>query len=284
MTWFKVDDGFHSHRKTLVTKAAAIGLWTVAGSWSSANLTEGFIPDAVLPRLLPGAKRLAKDLVECGLWERVDNGFTFHDWIDYNPTAEEVNADREAARERMRKLRARRRQDGPSSAETDGPRELEPPERSREHTANVRENFGRSSGGSSEEVRNPVPSRPVPVPSANTSSQSSDGPYRVGQTDDDFDRLDEMITRLLGPLTAERITRDHAAWVRRTILDKGKGNVRNPQAYIRRTLQQDSRPYLPGAPTTTAASRTSAGRCPIHHTEEPCRGCAADRKARKDEA
>ncbi|GAA5046381.1 hypothetical protein GCM10023259_020220 [Thermocatellispora tengchongensis] len=278
MPWFRVDDGFHSHRKVLTTKAAALGLWVIAGSWSSANLTEGFIPKAVLPRLMPGAARLAKELVAAGLWIEADNGFTFHDWIDYNPTAEEVNADREAARERMRKLRARRRQDGASSAETDGPRELEPPQRSREHTANVRENFGRSSG----EVRNPVPSRPVP--SANTSSQSSISPYPVGGQDDDDDlrQVDEMVMRLLAPLAAQPVTPEHAAWVRKTILAKGRGRVQHKTAYVKRALEKDPRPYLPQRQTETPTP--AAGRCPIHHQDKPCRGCAADAKARKDEA
>ncbi|MEU7911352.1 hypothetical protein [Microbispora bryophytorum] len=279
MPWFRVDDGFHSHPKVLTTKAAALGLWVVAGSWSSANLTEGFIPKAVLPRLMPGAARLAKELVAVGLWIEADNGFTFHDWIDYNPTAEEVNADREAARERMRKLRARRRQDSASPAETNGPSEVEPLQRSGEHTANVRENFGRSS----EDVRNPVPSRPVP--SANTSSQSSIPPYPAGRTDDDdedFSEVDGMVMRLLAPLAAQPITPQHAAWVRRTILAKGRGRVQHKQAYIQRALEKDPRPYLPQR--QTEAPSTAAGRCPTHHQDEPCRGCAADAKARKDEA
>ncbi|WP_424533671.1 hypothetical protein ACOZ38_25380 [Sphaerisporangium viridialbum] len=279
MAWFKVDDAFHSHRKVMVARPAALGLWVVAGSWSSANLTGGFIPDAILPRLMPGAKKLAHELVACGLWIRdsngADSGFTFHDWDDYNPTADEVREDREAARQRMRNLRARRRG---QAAETDEPAAIEPPDK----TDNVRANSDRTTSERSRErspsVRNPVPSRPVPE--TNTSSQSSIPPYRAGQTDEDgYHQVDQMISRLLAPLAAAPITPQHAAWVRTTILAKGRGRVRNHEAYIRRALQSDPHAYLPEPPTTAAAP---AGRCSTHHQDEPCRSCAADRKARKD--
>lgn len=90
MTWFKVDDRFHSHPKVLATEPAALGLWVVAGAWSSANLLDGFVPDQALPRLLPGSEMLAEKLVTAGLWKRVRAGYQFHDWTDYNPSAEEV--------------------------------------------------------------------------------------------------------------------------------------------------------------------------------------------------
>ena len=90
MTWFRVDDAFHSHPKVLATSPAALGLWVIAGAWSSANLTEGFIPIAVLPRLLPDAEELAAGLVVAGLWRKRKAGYQFHDWTDFNPTREEA--------------------------------------------------------------------------------------------------------------------------------------------------------------------------------------------------
>ncbi|HEX6970236.1 MAG TPA: hypothetical protein VF174_15685 [Micromonosporaceae bacterium] len=92
MTWFRVDDRFHSHPKVLATEPAALGLWVVAGAWSSANLLDGFVPDQALPRLLPGSEMLAEKLVTAGLWRRIRGGYQFHDWTDYNPTAEQVRA------------------------------------------------------------------------------------------------------------------------------------------------------------------------------------------------
>lgn len=113
MTWFKVDDSFHSHPKVLAASPAALGLWVVAGSWSGANLSDGFIPDHVLPRLLADAATLAQELVTARLWRRVRGGYRFHDWAHFNPPAKAVLADREAARERMRAVRARRKE-GPT--------------------------------------------------------------------------------------------------------------------------------------------------------------------------
>lgn len=100
MVWFKVDDKFHSHnkvRKVLADDPAALALWVVAGSWSSDNLTDGFVPDHQLPWLIPaGADTLAQKLVTAGLWRRVRAGHQFHEWEEdgngdkRNPTREEV--------------------------------------------------------------------------------------------------------------------------------------------------------------------------------------------------
>lgn len=109
MTWFKVDDSFHSHPKVLAASPAALGLWVVAGSWSGANLSDGFVPDHALPRLLPDAASLARELVAAGLWKRIRGGYRFHDWSDFNPESTTVQADRAAARDRMRAVRARRK-------------------------------------------------------------------------------------------------------------------------------------------------------------------------------
>lgn len=95
MTWFKVDDSFHSHPKAMAASPAALGLWVVAGSWSGMNLTEGHVPAHVLPRLMPKAERLARELVAVGLWDRVETGFVFHDWTSYNPTRAEAIAARD---------------------------------------------------------------------------------------------------------------------------------------------------------------------------------------------
>lgn len=138
MTWFKVDDSFHSHPKVLAASPAALGLWVVAGSWSGANLSDGFIPDHVLPRLLSDSASLARDLVTAGLWKRARGGYRFHDWGDFNPQRETVEQDRRAARERMRKLRSGQK---PAGQAANG---------SPEHMANVRELFA-------------TPTRPDPI-------------------------------------------------------------------------------------------------------------------------
>jgi len=129
MPWFKVDDSFHSHPKVLAATPAALGLWVVAGSWSGANLSDGLVPDHVLPRLLPDSATLARELVAAGLWKRVRGGYRFHDWSDFNPQRTIIEEERKAARERMRKLRSGRK--GAAQAQSGSP----------EQEANVRDVF-----------------------------------------------------------------------------------------------------------------------------------------------
>lgn len=109
MPWFKVDDGFPTHRKVLAIprgqrRLAAVGAWTLAGAWSSANGTEGCIPDHVVDELGIPTKTV-QDLVTVGLWRTGDDGQQMHDFLDYNPSAEQVAADREAARRRQARAR-----------------------------------------------------------------------------------------------------------------------------------------------------------------------------------
>lgn len=105
--WFKVDDKFHSHskvRKALADDPASLALWVVAGSWSSDNSEDGFVPDHQLPWLIPaGADVLAQKLVAARLWRRVRGGYQFHDFGDWNPLADKVKAVREKRSEAGRK-------------------------------------------------------------------------------------------------------------------------------------------------------------------------------------
>lgn len=98
MTWFKIDDQLHDHRKVrVVDDLAAMGLWTLAGSWSGANRTDGFVPESVLRRWSGSWKRLAEKLVRAEFWTVAERdgerGFEFHDWSDWQPSKEETTTD-----------------------------------------------------------------------------------------------------------------------------------------------------------------------------------------------
>lgn len=108
MPWFKVDDTLFTHPK--VTKAGnrAIGLWVRAGSWSMSLLTDGFVPKHMIPTL--GASTAdARKLVDAGLWATArqdgEDGYRFHQWLERQPSREQVEADRAAARERQQRAR-----------------------------------------------------------------------------------------------------------------------------------------------------------------------------------
>jgi hypothetical protein len=108
MVWFKVDDTFHSHPKVQRCGLLAVGLWSVCGSYSACFRTDGFVPKRFVSGLSHGT-RAAAQLVAAGLWDPAERngelGWIFHDWHDYQPSAEEVEAKRQQARERQRRHR-----------------------------------------------------------------------------------------------------------------------------------------------------------------------------------
>lgn len=132
MPWFRVDDGFYSSRKvTQIPRSqrwSAIGLWTIAGTWSAKELTDGFVPDYQLDEL-GGLAADAESLVRVGLWDAVDGGFQFANWGEYQPTKKEVEESRKKEAERKRKWRESRDQsrgtkpgrDAGQSAESEHP-------------------------------------------------------------------------------------------------------------------------------------------------------------------
>lgn len=91
--WFKVDDSFFSNPKTAMLSDGATALWLRSGSWSAQQLTDGFIPARMVP-MFRGSDDSVRELCEVGLWERDDerDGYWFHDWGDYQPDVEEVDA------------------------------------------------------------------------------------------------------------------------------------------------------------------------------------------------
>lgn len=164
MPWFKVDDKLHSHVKAARAGLEAMGLWTIAGSWSMDQLTDGFVPDYIAARLHPKAKRLAAALVKAGLWDEAekdgDTGWQFHDWDEYQPTRDETEAKREAERERKRAWRAK---SSASASRGDG---------GRFQAVSQRDNHGDDLGDSHREstATRPDPTRPDPKESASALS------------------------------------------------------------------------------------------------------------------
>ena len=114
MPWFKVDDTLHSHPKVRRAGAAAVGVWATSGSFAMAYKTDGFGPAWYLESWGKTGVTAARKLVEVGLWSPAtkgeEKGWQFHDWDDYQPSSDEIERDREMARERQRKHRAQKRE------------------------------------------------------------------------------------------------------------------------------------------------------------------------------
>lgn len=108
MTWLKLDDGLLDHKK--VRRAirdgglGALGLH-VAGLLNAAKyLTDGFVEEEFVEEIFDLARvrsedargRLVNVLVKRELWLPDDRGgFSIHDYLDHNPSREQVEANRE---------------------------------------------------------------------------------------------------------------------------------------------------------------------------------------------
>jgi len=97
MAWFKVDDGFYTSHKVLSipreARLSAIGAWIMVGTWSADKMTDGKVPVYVL-RDFGVEFETMMHLIDAGLWisNEDDDYITFHDWCEYQPTREQLEA------------------------------------------------------------------------------------------------------------------------------------------------------------------------------------------------
>lgn len=163
MPWFKVDDGFHGHPKVIHLSPSAVGIWTLTGSWCANYLTDGEV-HANIVRRFGGTSEDIQELVDSELWiDNGDNTYQFKDWADYQPVKADVEAERAAARERMRQVRAAKKG-------------VKLPE---ERSENVQAN----NNGTSEKVR-VTPTQPSPSQSQSPSARKTTMPKDWAPTDE----------------------------------------------------------------------------------------------------
>ncbi|MDQ2628400.1 MAG: hypothetical protein M3Y90_15580 [Actinomycetota bacterium] len=129
MPHFRVDDAFHAHPKAQRVGDEAIGLWTRAGSYCMAYLTDGFVPEWWVKQQPKGTAK-AKKLVAVGLWidgqERDgEKGYQFHEFLGpgRQDSREKIEADRELARKRKQKSRRESQQESRQESQRDTPRD-----------------------------------------------------------------------------------------------------------------------------------------------------------------
>lgn len=110
MAWVRLEDGFMEHPKVIKAGPAAAWLFICGLGYANRNLTDGFIPSAVVPRLadLKGCATLARRLVDVRLWERADGGYQVHDYLAYQPSAARLKEERERSAARVEAWRKRR--------------------------------------------------------------------------------------------------------------------------------------------------------------------------------
>lgn len=140
MSWARVDDKLHMHPKAEKAGLESIGLWAVALSYCADMLTDGFVSDERCTKLVgdrKAAARLAVRLTSSGLWHRADEpcpsghqecdkyrqtepGYRFHDWDDYQPSREDVLAEKARKKANLRAHRDRMRSRKETAPETGG--------------------------------------------------------------------------------------------------------------------------------------------------------------------
>lgn len=130
MSWVRSDDQSSIHRKVRPLSDAAYRLNQEAREWCSRNLTDGRIAADEFPgSSCRATAKYAAELVRRGLWHKAGadhcgherceppgaDGYSIHDYLDYNPSAEQVARERAAKAERQRNWLAKKRGGGGST-------------------------------------------------------------------------------------------------------------------------------------------------------------------------
>ncbi len=121
MTWVRLDDASATHPKFVKAGLAAYGLWVAGLCYCNRYLTDGTIPKDALDILIPGtptkvlvdlARRLCANRVRPDgkpSWLEDGEQYRVHDFEKYQPSKEEIEAERHASRHRQKESRSRRR-------------------------------------------------------------------------------------------------------------------------------------------------------------------------------
>lgn len=242
MSWFKVDDSFYDHAKVFDAPDCAMALWIRAGCWSARNLRDGFVPAGMPARLCDDPDTAVRELLNRGLWRRAKDGYQFHDWSEYQPSAEKVRA-----------TRAKRAEAG----------RLGGLAKAGKQTA------GNLLDGCQEDAKqNSAPSRPVPSSVVSVVSQLSHR-YARDLDDDDFQkRLIGLNQRKCGTVLAAADVRTMAE----RILERGNGSVKDPQAYVIRAVENESDPVARWLPERLGGDAGSPPSMDLHKFEPDASG------------
>jgi hypothetical protein len=108
MSWVRIDDKTWSHPKFAGLSAGATRLWLFGLCWCNQQESDGFVPSAML-RVLRGSPADAAGLVAAGLWVVGPDGWRYHDYLEYQPSRDQLASQRNATKDRVSKFRERSR-------------------------------------------------------------------------------------------------------------------------------------------------------------------------------
>jgi len=135
MTWVRIDDSFAQNPKVVGAGPLAMALQVAALCYCNRNLTDGFVPRPVARTLLDweivdssGAVLtlaftsgmsgndvtsafVISLLLDCGMWIEEEKGYRIHDYLQYQPSSQDVKAQREKTKTRVDQWRKRQKEE-----------------------------------------------------------------------------------------------------------------------------------------------------------------------------
>lgn len=103
MPFLNIDDNFADHPKIDNLSDGAFRLHVAGLLYAAKQMTDGYIPATRVPRLIRTYRpKLLAEVMAGRLWLPADAGYTIHDYLDWNRSREQIEADRE----RIRKARS----------------------------------------------------------------------------------------------------------------------------------------------------------------------------------
>lgn len=135
MAWVRIDDGFAQHPKVVGAGPLAIALHVAALCYCNRNLTDGFVPRAVARTLLDWeivdssgiihtlavtsgmsgndvtSAFVISLLLDAGMWIESDRGYEIHDYLQYQPSSQDVKEQREKTKVRVNQWRSKKKQE-----------------------------------------------------------------------------------------------------------------------------------------------------------------------------
>lgn len=111
MPWARMEDGYLGNRKLAGLSTAAICLDLAGIIYSARELRDGLLSNGDVQAIasLIHMRRwppYADELLHAGRWEATADGYVIHDYLDYQPSRQQVLEERSAAAQRMRRVRA----------------------------------------------------------------------------------------------------------------------------------------------------------------------------------
>lgn len=104
MPWANLDDQFPTHPKVVRLTDAAFRLHVSGICYCANHLTDGLIDADAVPLLMPRFRRSALDeLVARNVWLKHGEVYEIHDYLEWNRSKEQVEAERERKRKAGRK-------------------------------------------------------------------------------------------------------------------------------------------------------------------------------------